>query len=48
MISLYWPANEQMARQEPYFNKNHGKPRLDERRCGADRLRQPQRAALAG
>jgi transposase len=32
MSDLYWLADEQMARLQPYFPKSHGKPRIDERR----------------
>lgn len=29
---LYWLTDEQMARLEPYFSTNHGKPWVDDRR----------------
>lgn len=32
MSDLYWLTDEQMDRLRPYFPKNHGKPRVDDRR----------------
>jgi hypothetical protein len=32
MNDLYWLTDEQLARLSPYFPKNHGKPRVDDRR----------------
>lgn len=32
MSNLYWLTDEQMARLQPYFPKNYGKPRVDDRR----------------
>ena len=32
MSNLFWLTDEQMARLWPFFPKNHGKPRLDDRR----------------
>ena len=32
MSDLFWLAEAQMARLEPYFPKSHGKPRVDDRR----------------
>jgi hypothetical protein len=32
LSDLYWLADEQMERLEPYFPKSHGKPRVDDRR----------------
>ena len=33
MSSLFWPTDAQMARQERFFPKSHGKPRVDDRRA---------------
>ncbi len=32
MSDLYWLTDEQMALLQPYLPKNHGKPRVDDRR----------------
>ena len=32
MSNLFWLTDEQMARLRPFFPKNHGKPRVDDRR----------------
>ena len=32
MSDLFWLADAQMARLEPFFPKSHGKPRVDDRR----------------
>lgn len=32
MRNLFWLTAAQMARFEPFFPKNHGKPRVDDRR----------------
>lgn len=32
MSDLYWLADEQMPRLQPYFPKSHDKPRVDDRR----------------
>ena len=32
MSNLYWLSEAQMERQKPFFPKNHGKPRVDDRR----------------
>jgi transposase len=32
MSGLYWMTDEQMVRLRSYFLKNHGKPRVDDRR----------------
>jgi transposase len=32
MSNLFWLTDVQMARLEPFFPKNHGKPRVDDRR----------------
>ncbi len=32
MSNLFWLTEEQMARLQPYFPKNHGRPRVDDRR----------------
>jgi transposase len=33
MSSLFWPTDAQMVRQERFFPKSHGKPRVDDRRA---------------
>lgn len=32
MSDLFWLTNEQMERLRPFFPKNHGKPRVHDRR----------------
>ncbi len=32
MSNLFWLPDEQMERLKPFFPKNHGKPRVDDRR----------------
>jgi transposase len=32
MSNLFWLTDAQMARLRPFFPKNHGKPRIDDRR----------------
>ena len=32
MSDLFWLADEQMARLQPFFSKSHGRPRVDDRR----------------
>jgi len=32
MSNLFWLADEQMARLQPYFPKSHGRQRVDDRR----------------
>lgn len=32
MSDLFWLADEQMARLQPFFPKSHGRPRVDDRR----------------
>lgn len=32
MSNLFWLADAQMARRQPFFPKSHGRPRVDDRR----------------
>ncbi len=48
MSDFYWLTDEQMERLKPQLPKNHGGPRVDDRRVPrGNHLRQSERASMA-